>query len=235
VEVDISAGGTKAQGVLTMATKPTAGDTVTIGATVYTFVVTADSPGEVTIGAAVGNSQANLSGAIAGTDGINPANGQATSAWPWVTDALTVTARHTGVQGNSIDTLETFTDVTDAWDAATLGTLTAGVDVTATQAGDALVAALAGDATGVVTGVNTTGTVVLTAKAFGPFAYTTTETMANGSFGAATMSGGASSDNAQVRVTVTDATAETITIRFGQAQIGGVAADYSEPLQLTHA
>jgi hypothetical protein len=60
---------------LTIATKPTANDTVSLtinGRTVtFKFVATATNPGEVTIGAAVANSQTNLIAAINNTGGGN--------------------------------------------------------------------------------------------------------------------------------------------------------------------
>ena len=123
------------------------------------------------------------------------------------------------------------------FDAVTLGTTTAGVDVSATDAGDALVAALASDPVGVVTGANSTGTVTLTAKDFGAAAnaYTTTEAMANGAFGGGTLSGGATAENGVIRIELTNATAETVSLRLGSPPVGGIPIDASVPIQVTHA
>jgi hypothetical protein len=58
------------------------------------------------------------------------------SAAAFVVDDAVFTARSTGTAGNSIDTLETFDHVSNVFDAATLGTTTAGVtDVTGTYEG----------------------------------------------------------------------------------------------------
>lgn len=114
----------KAQGTLSMATKPTADDTVTIGDYVYTFVATPAATGDVAIGALVANSQENLVAAIAG-DAFNVVHPLVTAA-DFAADAMIVTAILPGTDGNAIASTETFTDLTDAWDAAVLGTTTAG-------------------------------------------------------------------------------------------------------------
>jgi hypothetical protein len=175
--------------------------------------------------------------AINGTDGINAAHPQVTAA-AFVGFDSVITASEPGVEGNSIATTESFTAGTNVFDAVTLGTTTAGVDVTATEAGDALVAALAADSSGVVTGVNVTGTVTLTAKTISVDgnAYTTTETMANGAFGAGTMSGGTTPLTGHIRVSITDGSAETVTLRIGAPDDSGQPFDYKlGTTQITHA
>ena len=108
----------KATGTLGMATKPTADDTVTIGTTVYTFVVTPAAAGDVAIGAAVANSGANLTAAING-DTYNDAHPDVVAA-AWASDELVITAKLSGTAANSIATTETFDDGTDAWGAAAM-------------------------------------------------------------------------------------------------------------------
>ena len=117
----------KATGTLSMATKPTADDTVVIGANTYTFVATWAAEGDVEIGALVANSQANLVAAINGSDGNNTAHPLVTAA-AFASDDMVVTAKSVGTAGN-LATTETFTDETDAWGAATMS---GGRSVTAT-------------------------------------------------------------------------------------------------------
>jgi len=105
-------------GTLSMATKPTADDTVTIGSVVYTFVETPADAGDVAIGATVANSQANLLAAINDGDAFNDAHPLVTAA-AWDGDELVVTANEGGTAGN-LDSEETFSDETDAWGASTL-------------------------------------------------------------------------------------------------------------------
>ena len=116
----------KAQGTLTVDTQPTAADTFTIGGTVYTFVASgAATPGEVNRGADLAAAKLNIVAAINGTDGWNTPNPKVTAA-AFVANDCVLTARLPGTAGNSIATTETFTAVTNVFDAATLGTTTAG-------------------------------------------------------------------------------------------------------------
>lgn len=107
----------KATGTLSMATKPTADDTVTIGTNVYTFVETWAAEGDVEIGALVANSQANLVAAINGSDGNNTAHASVV-AGAFAANAMVITAKANGVL--ALATTETFTDETDGWAAATM-------------------------------------------------------------------------------------------------------------------
>jgi len=118
-----------AQGELTLAAQPTAGDTMTIGAQTYEFAEAAGS-GKILIGAALANTQAAVVAAINGTDGYNAKNFYVTCA-AFATNAAVLTAHRAGVAGNSIVTTETFTDAGNLFDAATLGTERAGVGSTA--------------------------------------------------------------------------------------------------------
>lgn len=183
--------------------------------------------------------QAAIVAAINGTDDINTANAQVVAVSFDDNDVI-LTARYTGVQGNAIATTETFTAGGNVFDAATLGTTTAGVDVTATQAGDALEAAINADthAAALFTADNATGTVTITADVMGTAAnsYASTETMTNGSFGGATFSGGITRAYDEYVIALTDATAESVQLRIGPAPIGGKNnLDYNASLVVTHA
>lgn len=124
------------QGTLTMDTQPTAGDTMTIGTKTYTFTAdgTAAADGEIDVGADLADAKTLVPAAINGTDGINTAHTQVTAA-AFVGDDMVITASTKGTAGDSIATTETFTAVTNVFDAATLGTTTAGVNGTLGKAG----------------------------------------------------------------------------------------------------
>lgn len=117
--------GVKAAGTLSMATKPTATDTVTIGDRVYEFVaavadVAAETNVPVLIGADVAASKVNLVAAItADTNAV-------VTVAAFSGDNMVATAKAKGTAGSLIATTETFTDETDAWGAATLGDTTEG-------------------------------------------------------------------------------------------------------------
>lgn len=192
--VNIEASATKAAGTLTIDTQPTSGDTMVIGAKTYTFVPdgTANANGEVSRGVSLATAKTNIVAAINGTDSVNTANASASAA-AFVGNDSVITALIGGTAGNSIVTTETFTAGTNVFDAATLGTTTAGVNCSAANAVTALVASITANDTVGVGGADGAGdTVVLTADTKGTAAnsITTTETMANGSFGGATLSGG---------------------------------------------
>lgn len=225
VAVDISARGTKAQGTLTIAEPLTAGDTVVIGDQTYVFVTgSANAAGEIGIGADEAATKVNIPAAINGTDSVNTANTKVTAS-AFSGDVCTLTARYTGTQGNSIVTAELgqgLTHASNVFNAATLGTTTAGVDPTAAHAITDLVAAITGDASSVVTAVDGTGdTVVVTSKVAGAAgnAYATTETMTNGSWGAATLTGGVTATDS-TSVTLTNATAESFDLLVYAADYG---------------
>ena len=119
--------GAAAQGTLTLDTLPTANDTMTVGATTYTFVADADldAAGEISLGSGLAECQANIVAAINGTDVYNKPNGSVSIA-DFSTNAAVITAKVPGVAGNTIVTTETFTAATNVFDAGTLGTTTAG-------------------------------------------------------------------------------------------------------------
>jgi hypothetical protein len=195
IAVDITASVTASQGTLTVDTHPALGDTFTIGDKVFTIVPTdsANGDGDVARGADLAACQAAIVAAINGTDGYNTASEYVTAA-AFETDACVLTALVGGTAGDSIDTTETFTAGTNVFDAATLGTTAAGADCSAANAVTALVAAVtASDTQGVGAADGAGDTVVFTADTAGTAgnATTTTEDMANGEFGAATLEGGA--------------------------------------------
>lgn len=188
---DIEASATKSQGTLTVDTQPTAGDTMTVGATTYTVVPagTANAAGEIDRGADLAAAQVNIVAAINGTDGYNSANASASAA-AFGGNASVITALIGGVAGDSIASTETFTAGTNVFDAATLGTTTAGVDCVAANAVTALVTSVtANDTAGVGAADGAGDTVVLTAdtKGVAGNSIATTEAMANGAFDAATL------------------------------------------------
>lgn len=191
IAVDISEVSTKAAGTLTMDTRPTPGDTLTIGTKTYIFVPvgTDTAEGEVSIGADLAGAQAALVGAINGLDGLNTPHPLVTAA-AFAADDCVITAIWGGTAGNAIATTETFTAATNAFAGATLAL---GTDCPAADAVTALVAAIvASDTQGVGAADGTGDTVVLTADTAGALANSiaTTETMANGAFGKATLTGG---------------------------------------------
>lgn len=144
--VDVSAGGTKATGVVTAADQVSNNDTVVIGNKTYTFK-TALTPaeGEVLIGASAAATLDNLKLAINRTapetnDGVKykvaAAHTQVTATTNTDTEQ-TVEARYTGTGPNSYATTTTAANL--SWGAATLES---GANPTAEQFVDALVAAV---------------------------------------------------------------------------------------------
>lgn len=238
VAVDISARGTKAQGTLTIAEPVTAGDTIVVGDQTYVFVTgAADAPGEIGIGADEAATKVNIPAAINGTDSINTANTKVTAS-EFSGDVCTLTARYTGTQGNSIATAELgqgLTHVSNVFNAATLGTTTAGADPSAAHAGADLVTAINADASAVVTATGTSS-VVVTAKTAGLAAndYATTETMINGAWGAVKLAGGADAAPGQCFIDLTNATAETVDLLIAPATYGS-APFAGKRISVTHA
>jgi hypothetical protein len=123
-------------GTLTLNSNPGAGETVTIGGTVYTFQVAPGAPFDVTIGV---NSQASVDNLVAaitltGTPGVDYDAG--TTKHPSVTacrssaagppSTMDVAAMVPGLAGNAIVTTETLVDVLSIW---TGGTLAGGTDM----------------------------------------------------------------------------------------------------------
>jgi len=130
-----------AEGTLTVATQPTAGDTMVIGYKTYTFVATgtAAKDGDINIGSDLATTQANIVDAILGNDDINFPNNHVTCDAAFATNDLTLTAINAGASGNSLATTETFTSGSNLFDADTLGTTTAGAGTLADKAGTMVV------------------------------------------------------------------------------------------------
>jgi len=180
IAVDITAKTVKATGTLTVDTKPTSGDTLTIGATTYIFVPvgTANFAGEISIGADLAGAQAAIVAAINGTDNINTAH-PTVSAGAFAANASVITALIGGTAGNAIATTETFTAATNVFAAGTLGS---GTNCTAANAALAIIAAvLANDTQGVTASAGTGTNVLLTADVAGMIgnAIAVSDTMAN--------------------------------------------------------
>jgi len=194
IAVDIEAVSTKSQGTLTIDTQPTAGNTMTIGTKVYTFVPvgTANADGEVSVGTDLATAKTAIVAAINGTDSVNIAHTQVTATAFAVNDCV-ITALIGGTAGDLIATTETFTAITNVFDAVTLGTTTSGVDCVQADAVTALALAITTSDTQGVGAVDGVGdTVVLTAdtKGVAGNSIATTETMANGAFAQVTLTGG---------------------------------------------
>jgi hypothetical protein len=209
IAVDITASTTKAARVLTIDTQPTIGDTMTIGAKVYTFVAvgTATSVGKISVGADLAGAKLAIVAAINGTDAFNIPHPSVT-AGAFTVNACTLTALVGGVAGNAIATTETFTAGTNIFAGATLA---AGADCTAANAITALVAAItASDTQGVGAADGAGDTVDLTADVAGVVGNTITigETMVNGAFaaGAVLLSGGVDGTVGGIGQTMIDAT-----------------------------
>lgn len=193
VPVDINAHTVKATDGLTMDTNPTAGDTMTIGTKVFTFVPngTANADGEINVAALLAGTQTNVIAAIMGTDHNDP-HPLVKCDEAFLANVLAITALVGGVAGNLIATTETFTAETNVFSAATLQN---GGDCTAANAVTALVGAItASDTQGVGAADGNGDTVDLTADVAGVIgnAIVIGETMANGAFagGATALSGG---------------------------------------------
>lgn len=236
VAVDTSGAATAAQGTLTVDTQPTVGDTMTIGTDTYVFVLdgTDNNGHEISVGADLPEAKANI---------VSKVNAYSSSVQlaDFVGDDSVVTASTPGAGGNAILTTETFDESTNIFDAGTLGTTQTGVDAAAAASVTALAAAITGDASAVVTGVDGAGnTVDLTAKVTGTEGndIATTETMAAGSFGGVKLSGGVASSGDIIQIDLTDASAETVTLRTGSPEIDGMSVNYADPTarhDVTHA
>ena len=130
--------GVRAQGLLTLAVQPTANDTITIGATTYTFKASVSVANDIKIGASLSETQTNLRNAVSldgGTAGTDYGTGTTKNASARVkafdtSNNAIVEANTPGTAGNSIASTETFTSGSNVFDATTLGTQQAGVNVT---------------------------------------------------------------------------------------------------------
>lgn len=126
--------GAAAQGTLTVDTQPTAGDTFTIGNRLYLFIAAtavaiqaSETAAQINLGANLAATQANIIAAINGTGAKDLPDPLVTAA-AFASDDSVLTAKTSGTSGNAIATTETFTAGSNVFDAATLGTTTAGTD-----------------------------------------------------------------------------------------------------------
>jgi len=191
IPVDILSYSTTAKRNLTVDTKPTSGDTMTIGTKVYTFVPvgTDTADGEISIGADLAEAQANIVAAINGEDEFNTPH-PLVFANAFETNISSIEAIIAGTAGNSIATTETFTEGTNVFAGVTLA---GGANCSAANADGALISAINdNDTQGVEASQGTGTTVVLTADVAGVAAneIITGTAMANGSFGAAHLASG---------------------------------------------
>ncbi len=132
---------TASQGTLTLDTEPLDADDMTVDGKVYTFqtVLTAGD-GNVAIGADLAATKVNIVAAfdLSGTEGVE--YGLGTTAHPtvsmatFVADDAILTANLPGAAGDTIATVETFDEVTNIFDDATLGTTRAGSDASGLSA-----------------------------------------------------------------------------------------------------
>lgn len=208
IPVDIEADTTKAAGTLTVDTQPTAGDTMTIGTKVYTFVPvgTANSDGEISVADSLANAKLAIVAAINGTDGHNDPH-PLVSAAAFIADACVITALVGGVAGNLIATTETFTAVSNVFNAVTLGTTQAGADCSNSNAATALVTAVTtGSAIAAASADVGDVTVSAQVKGVSGNSIAISEDMANGAWaGAATvLSGGVDGTPGEARQVVMD-------------------------------
>jgi hypothetical protein len=230
VEIDISATAAKAQGTLSMGTQPTAGDTMTVGSKVYTFVPdgTANADGEITVGSDLAAAKLAVVAAINGTDAHNTAHTDVTAA-AFVSDDCILQAKIGGTAGNAIATTETFTAVGNVFDASTLGTTQAGDDTSAAEAETAILAATALATAAAVTMAAGTGDQVVFTTATGGVeknAWASTETMANAAFGAATFTGGLDGTEAAAGEFGLHNDAGTVSLYFSIAENDGTGQSW---------
>lgn len=194
IPVDIEANAVKARGTLSIALQPVAGETITLGTKVYTWVPlgTANADGEVDIGANVGAARLNIVAAINGVDAHNDPHPLVAAAAFIVADSI-IEALAGGTVGNAIVSTETMGGAGNAFDAVTLGTTRAGVNCVQN---DAAVAAALAIGTGVenVSGVVApAGTVTVAALVAGIAAngmVLNAAGVANGAFTAGILGGG---------------------------------------------
>lgn len=99
--------------VLTLATNPTADDTMTIGAVVYTFVASGATGNQINIGGDLDATKVNVRAKLLLSVVVQPAAS-------WATNNLTITAIAVGTGGNSLASTETFTAGGNVFSAVTL-------------------------------------------------------------------------------------------------------------------
>lgn len=209
IAVNILGQATKATVTLTVDTQPTAGDTMTIGNKLFTFVaLTADdADGKISVGTDLATAKVNIVAAINGSAGFNTAHPLVTAA-TFTANTCVITSMVGGTVGNAIACTETYTAVNNAFNTATL---VSGANCSAANAITALVAAITANDTQGVGAVDGAGdTVVFTADVAGVSGNTIaiSESLTNGSFtgGATVLSGGVNGTVGKFLGTMVDAT-----------------------------
>jgi len=186
IAVDIETDTVKAVGELTVDTKPTSGDKMTIGTKVYTFVPvgTDTADGEISIGADLAGAQANILAAINGTDEFNIAHSLVSCSTWGQADSCVITALVGGTPGNTIATTEVFTAETNVFDGVHL---VDGADCEPESAVTALLLAISTSGTELVDAIMGEGavTIEVTAVTAGEAGnlISLNETLTNGSWG----------------------------------------------------
>lgn len=182
-----------ATGVLTLTGQPLDTETVTVGGTTYTFQTSlVDSANNVLIGATASDSIDNLIAAISAGAGAGTLYGTGTvenadaSAAAGAGDTMDLTAKTLGPGGNSVTTTETLTN--GSYGAATL------------EGGFDRYAASMTDHPTVTATAGAGDTMDVTAETAGAAGNTiaSTETLTNGSFGGATLSGGLDGEGLEI-------------------------------------
>jgi len=208
IAVDITGYVGYAVGTLTMDTQPIAGDKVTIGTKVYTFVPlgTDNADGEVSVGADLAAAQSALSMAIAG-DGTSTPH-PLVGVTGFVGNDLVITALIGGTAGNAIATTTAFTAITNIFAAVTLGT---GTNCSTANAKIALMAAITASDTQGVGATSAAGTtILLTSDVAGQVgnSIVLAEDLTNGNFvaDAVNLSGGVDGTVAPALKLIADAT-----------------------------
>lgn len=128
----------KSKGTLTLDVQPTDADPMTVDTKTYIFQDTlVNADGNIQIGATLAETQANLIAAfnLSGQAGVQYAAlmtfHPTVDIAAFAADNAVLTAKLSGVAGDTIVTVETFTAGTNIFDAATLGTTQAGAPTTA--------------------------------------------------------------------------------------------------------
>jgi len=141
--------GQQASGALVVGTNVTAGDTIQVGNTTYTFAATPAAAGDVAVGATAADTMANLAAAING-DANNVANPDVAATVGSAGITLTAKgANGVGTAGNSLQVTYTAGNgssgavTLDGTDASTAQSLTGGIDGGSLATADAATATLA--------------------------------------------------------------------------------------------
>lgn len=129
--------GVASQGTLTIAEPVTTADPFVINGTTFTILAAlTGAANEILLGADEAATKVNLNAAFGTRTGVGNLHSVSDAVYAalectaidFAGDDMVFTANVEGVAGDSIDTTETFTHGSNVFDAATLGTTTAGVD-----------------------------------------------------------------------------------------------------------